>query len=136
MAEHADAPISVARAFLTKGSAWEASAGFVKRIALIRAAEAIARENDHSELIDGRLVMLGYHLGEVDNVEAPRSATGMGSRSHVESAIAAQMLQFINNIGYTGFLTGDWDAALAEMDAALGRGLRPRQPGLDLEQRR
>jgi tetratricopeptide (TPR) repeat protein len=34
-----------------------------------------------------------------------------------------RMLMFINNIGYTGFLAGDWDSALAELESALAEDL-------------
>ena len=30
-----------------------------------------------------------------------------------------RMLMLINNLGYTGFLVGDWDDALAEMEKAV-----------------
>ena len=36
------------------------------------------------------------------------------------------MLVFINNLGYTGFLVGDWDDALSEMEAVLADELDTR----------
>jgi hypothetical protein len=33
------------------------------------------------------------------------------------------MIRFVNNVGYTGFLAGDWDGALAEMEGALAEDL-------------
>ena len=35
----------------------------------------------------------------------------------------AMIYQMVNNVGYTGFLSGEWDEALAEMDGALSEDL-------------
>jgi hypothetical protein len=64
----------------------------------------------------------GYYLGEVDNDEARRCfldglalARRIGHRS--------LSLEFVNNLGYTCFLTGDWELGLTELDAALAEEL-------------
>ena len=91
-------------------------------MALIRAGGEVARESDNSEVVLIALVILGYHLGEVDN-EAAEKCYRDGLELRDGRVTAALTDQFVNNIGYTGFLTGEWDAALAEMDASLDQDI-------------
>ena len=72
----------------------------------------------------GALVVLGYHLGEVDNARAAQSyRDGLALARRIGHR--ALTLQFVNNIGYTDFMIGAWDEGLAEMDGVLAEDLDP-----------
>jgi class 3 adenylate cyclase/tetratricopeptide (TPR) repeat protein len=122
VAERANIPNLLARALLGKGSVLASVGRLHEGIALIRAGEQVARDNDLSEVVMISMVLLGYHLGELDNVAAERCYRD-GLELARRTGHRGLMLQFVNNIGYTGFMTGQWDAALTEMDDALGQEL-------------
>jgi hypothetical protein len=68
------------------------------------------------------LTVRGYLLGEVDNAQALEAyQTGLALAQRVGHRSFTR--NFINNIGYTSFLTGDWDVGLAAMDAVLAEDL-------------
>ena len=52
-----------------------------------------------------------------------RAATARGWSFRGESGIALFTHQFANNLGYTGFVTGDWDFALEVMGAVLAEDI-------------
>jgi class 3 adenylate cyclase/tetratricopeptide (TPR) repeat protein len=118
VAERVNMPNLLARALLAKGSVLAAIGRLREGIALIRGGQEVARESGNSEVVIIALVLLGYHLGEVDN-QAAEDCYRDGLELARRSGHRALTLQFVNNIGYTGFLTGEWDAALAEMDDTL-----------------
>jgi class 3 adenylate cyclase/tetratricopeptide (TPR) repeat protein len=122
VAEHGDHPKLLARGLVIKGAALGGLGRLREAIALIRAGEEVAREHDLTAEILPALVVRGYFLGEVDNAQALECyqdglalARRMGHRAWARN--------FVNNIGYTSFLTGDWDTGLAEMDAILAEDL-------------
>jgi class 3 adenylate cyclase/tetratricopeptide (TPR) repeat protein len=92
-------------------------------IALIGAAEDLARENGMQQELLGSLVVGGYVKGDLDLMAALENyreglalARRLGHRN--------LMLRFVNNLGYTAFLAGDWDGALAELESALAEDLQ------------
>ncbi len=91
-------------------------------IGLIKVAEDLAREHGlHQTQLDA-LVVGGYHMGDLDVMAAfenYREGLTLSRRLGHRNV----MLRFINNIGYTGFLAGDWDSALAELESALAEDL-------------
>jgi tetratricopeptide (TPR) repeat protein len=121
-AEQRDLLPLVTRAFIVKGLALGSLGRKREGIALIGAAEDIARENGlHQELL-GALLVGGFQKGDLDQMAALESyreglalARRLGHRD--------LMLVFISNLGYTGFLAGDWDNALAELESALAEDL-------------
>ena len=122
VAEHGDHPKLLARGLVTKGAALGGLGRTREAVALIRAGEEVAREHELIGEVLPALVVRGYFLGEVDNAQALACyqeglalARRMGHR--------AWSRNFVNNIGYTSFLTGDWDTGLAEMDAILAEDL-------------
>ena len=103
-------------------------------IALITAGLQVAREHDLTEPLLAGLTLRGFHLGEINNEEAMASY-----REGLELARRAghrgMVLQFINNMGYSGFVVGEWDEALAAMDEVLAGDVGAVQPYLGGEQR-
>ncbi len=122
VAEHLDLVEVLAGALLTKGAALASLGRLREGLGIIRTAEDIARELGlHSIHLDA-LIVHGFFLGEVD-LRAALDVYREGLLLSRRLGQHARTLVFINNIGYTGFLTGDWDAGLAEMDGALGEDL-------------
>jgi class 3 adenylate cyclase/tetratricopeptide (TPR) repeat protein len=121
-AEQRDLLPIVARAFIVKGVALGSLGRKREGIALIGAAEDLARENGLHQNLLGALLVGGYQKGDLDQMAALESyreglalARRLGHRN--------MMLRFVNNVGYTGFLAGDWDGALAELEGALAEDL-------------
>ncbi len=113
------------RAMIAKGAALGNLGRKREAIALLRAAEELARENGLHQALLGALIVGGFHKGDLDVMAALDSyregltlARRLGHRN--------RMLVFINNIGYSGFLTGDWHEALAELESALAEELDPK----------
>jgi len=124
IAEHGSHHEILAGALIGKGSLLARQGRTREAIGLIRTAEEIAREHALSEHLLAALVVGGYVLGEVNNQAAARSyreglefARRIGHRG--------LELQFVNNLGYTAFLTGDWQHALDEMEGALAQNIDP-----------
>jgi len=108
----------VTRALSIKGFALGSLGRKREGIALIGAAEDLARENGLQQDLLGALMVGGFQKGDLDQMAALESyreglalARRLGHRS--------LMLRFVNNFGYSGFLAGDWDGALAELEGAL-----------------
>jgi hypothetical protein len=60
----------------------------------------------------------GYYLGEVDSDQARQCfADGLALATRVGHRSMAR--EFSNNLGYTSFLTGEWDLGLSVLDAVL-----------------
>ncbi|HEY5520564.1 MAG TPA: adenylate/guanylate cyclase domain-containing protein [Candidatus Limnocylindrales bacterium] len=124
VAEHGNHSRLIAQSLIAKGDAIGSLGRLREAVALIEGGLGLAREIGDSELTLLGLVVLGFHLGEVDNVRAAQSyRDGLALARRVGHR--ALMYQFVNNIGYTGFLTGEWDEALAEMDTSLADDLDP-----------
>ncbi len=121
-AEHADLVPVLARILIDKGSALGNLGRLREAIALINAGEQLARDNGLNEQLLNALVTGGFHRSEIDEVAALASyreglalARRLGQRQYI--------FRFVNNVGWTSFLVGDWDGALAELDGALAEDL-------------
>jgi class 3 adenylate cyclase/tetratricopeptide (TPR) repeat protein len=122
VAEHGDHPRLLARGLIIKGAAMGGLGRLREAIALIRGAEDVARENDLIGEVLPALTVRGYYLGEVDNAQALECyREGLALARRVGHRAFSR--NFTNNIGYTSFLTGDWDVGLAAMDAVLAEDL-------------
>jgi class 3 adenylate cyclase/tetratricopeptide (TPR) repeat protein len=122
VAEHLDLVEILAETLLTKGGALASLGRLREGIGIIRVAEEIARERGLHDVMLSALNSRGFYLGEIDlraALDAYREGLPLGRRLGQR----ARTLGFINNIGYTGFLTGDWDASLAELDDGLADDL-------------
>jgi class 3 adenylate cyclase/tetratricopeptide (TPR) repeat protein len=114
----------VTTGLIVKGSALGSMGRKREGIALLKAAEQLAREHGlHNDLM-GALMVGSFTLGDLDQVGALEGyreglslATRLGHRNLAR--------RFANNVGYTAFLVGEWDEALAVMEAALGDELAP-----------
>jgi class 3 adenylate cyclase/predicted ATPase len=105
-------------AMITKGSALAAQGRKREGIAVIRAGGELARENSLHETAIAALIVGGFHSGDLDQaaaLEMYREGLALSQKLGHRDL----MLRFVNNIGYTAFLAGDWDEALEVMDAAL-----------------
>ncbi|HUQ43607.1 MAG TPA: adenylate/guanylate cyclase domain-containing protein [Candidatus Limnocylindria bacterium] len=121
-AEHGNHPALVARGLVIKGAIMGALGRLRESVGLLRAGEELAREQNLTEQVLGALVLRGYVLGEVDNIQA-RDCYLSGLAMARRAGHRTLTHQFINNIGYTSFLTGEWDAGMALMDEVLGEDL-------------
>ncbi|MDP8905085.1 MAG: AAA family ATPase [Chloroflexota bacterium] len=123
-AEHADMVPIIANALVAKGSALAAMGRLREGIALIGAGEQLARDRELTDTLTFALLQGGYHLAEVDTMAAlAKYREGLTIARRLGNRPRTRVLT--NNIGYTGFLAGDWDGALAELDAALGEDVEP-----------
>ncbi len=112
----------VARGLMVKGASLGALGRKLEGIALIEAGQSIAQEHGYNDLVPLGFMLAGYQKGDTDlraslqdNRDGAALARRLGHRG--------RLLGFITNLGYTGFLAGDWDEALAEMDAVLSDDL-------------
>ncbi|MBA3688842.1 MAG: AAA family ATPase [Chloroflexi bacterium] len=121
-AEHGDLGEILAGALLTKGMALGGLGRRREGIGVIRAGEQLARDNQLDDMLMLALGRRGFLQGDIDVVgglDAYREGLAMARR--VGSRIA--LLHFINNLGYTAFLAGDWDEALEQLDGQLAEDL-------------
>jgi len=121
-AEQRDQVPIVTRALLVKGAALGQLGRKREAIALIGAGEDLARENGLQQELLGALMLGGFQKADLDQMAALESyreglalARRLGHRN--------MTLRFVNNVGYTGFVAGDWDGALAELEGALAEDL-------------
>jgi class 3 adenylate cyclase/tetratricopeptide (TPR) repeat protein len=122
VAEHRDLVEILAEALLGKAGALGELGRLREAIGLASAGEALARELGANEPLLRALVVGGYLRNDID----PRGALALfkeGLELARRIGHRPRMLLFANNIGYTSFLTGDWDAGLAEMEARLAEDL-------------
>ncbi len=125
-AEHAGDLPTIAQTLASKGSALGNLGRLREAIAIFHGAEELARANGLNRILLMALNSGGYHTGEVD----PTAALKKFREGLVLSRRTGNrdfMLEFINNVGYTAFLAGDWDGALAELDGALAGDLDSHQ---------
>jgi class 3 adenylate cyclase/tetratricopeptide (TPR) repeat protein len=112
----------VTRAFIIKGAGLGSLGRKREAIALISAAEDLARENGWYQDLLGALVVGGFQKLELDQMaalDAFREGLGLARRMGHRNL----MLRFVNNVGYTAFIAGDWDGALAELEGVLAEDL-------------
>ena len=117
-AEHADLVGPLARALVSKGGALGSLGRLNEAIALLSGAEQISRERAVFDALSGALLVGGFHLGEVD-ARAAYEKYREGLDLTRRTGQRALMLTFINNLGYTGFIAGEWERALGEMEGVL-----------------
>ncbi len=118
VAEHSNLVDPLARALVAKGGALGSLGRTREAIALLAGAEQIARENSLYEPLGAALLIGAFHLGEIDAGKAFEKLSE-GLELTRRTGHRGLMLTFVNNLGYTGFISGDWDRALSVMEAAL-----------------
>jgi len=130
-AEHRDLVEILAATLVTKGFALGSLGRVREGIGVIRAGEELARDNELQAIRLYALVIRGLFQGEIDvaaALDGNREGLALARRVGDRSA----MLRFINNVGYTAFLAGDWDVALAELDTGLAEENLERAHRIDL----
>ena len=130
-AEHRDLVAILAAALVTKGFALGSLGRLREGIGVIRAGEELARDNGLQAIRLYALVVRGLFQGEIDEAAALdgfREGLALARRVGDRSS----MLRFLNNVGYTAFLAGDWDVALAELDAGLAEENLERAHRIDM----
>jgi len=121
-AEHGDLVDILARALVTKGAALGSIGRRREGIGAIRAAEQLARDNRLDDVLSLALGIRGFLQGDIDmggSLDAYREGLALARR--VGNRVA--VLRFVNNLGYTAFLAGDWDEALEHLDGQLAEDL-------------
>jgi len=91
-------------------------------IGAIRAGEQLARDNGLDDVLTLALITRGFMLADLDvagSLEAWREGLALARR--VGSRLG--VLRFVNNLGYTAFVAGDWDEALEQLDGQLAEDL-------------
>ena len=117
-AEHRDLRAILADALVTKGFALGSLGRLREGVGVIRAGEELARDNELQGTRLHALAVRGLFQLEID-VAAALDGVREGLALARRVGDRSSMLRFINNVGYTAFLAGDWDVALAELDAGL-----------------
>jgi tetratricopeptide (TPR) repeat protein len=117
-AEHGDLVEILAEALVTKGVALGGIGRRREGIGAIRAGEELARDNRLDDVLARALALRGFLQSAVDLVgalHAWRDGLALARRAGHRAGV----LRLVNNLGYTAFLTGDWDEALEHLDAEL-----------------
>jgi len=124
VADRGDMAPLLAWSLLAKGTGYGSTGRLREGIALVRGAEELARSQGLNEVLTSALLVLGFHLGEIDQAAALEAyREGLAIARRLGNRPRARLL--INNIGYTAFIAGDWDFALAELEATLQEELEP-----------
>ncbi|HEY8772786.1 MAG TPA: hypothetical protein VIM66_06435 [Candidatus Limnocylindria bacterium] len=121
-AEHGDLVEILAGTLVTKGAALGGIGRRREGIGAIRAGEELARENRLDDVLARALGLRGFLQGDVDNVgalDAYRDGLILARRAGHRTGV----LRLVNNLGYTAFVTGDWDEALEHLDGQLTEDL-------------
>jgi tetratricopeptide (TPR) repeat protein len=117
-AEHGDLVEIMALTLVAKGAALGGIGRRREGIGVIKAAEQVARDNRLNDELARALGVRGFLQGDVDNagaLDAYREGLDLARRA----GNRVGLLRLANNLGYTAFLTGDWDEALEHLDGQL-----------------
>jgi tetratricopeptide (TPR) repeat protein len=92
---------------------------------LLTLVREIASEHGSTDMLIRATGNLGGYMSDIDlgrSLELYREGLSLARRAGHRDMV----LQGTSNIGYAGFLNGEWDEAIAELDAALAETLAPR----------
>jgi class 3 adenylate cyclase/tetratricopeptide (TPR) repeat protein len=121
-AEHRDLVPELAYALSVKGSALCALGRLREGVAVIRAGEELARESGLKGLQLRAVLTRTYFEQETDLTGSLAGMRdGLALARKVGDRLA--MLRFMNNIGYTSFVVGDWNGGLAVLEDGLAQDL-------------
>ena len=124
-AEMADDVSVIARGMLVKSNALISLGRRREGIGLTRTLREVAAENGLTDLLLRATGNLSGHMSELDLTEAlalNKEVSALARRSGHRDMV----LNNAGNAGYVGYLTGEWDWGLAEVDAALADKVEPR----------
>ncbi|MEO6351346.1 MAG: adenylate/guanylate cyclase domain-containing protein [Candidatus Limnocylindrales bacterium] len=122
IAEHADLLELTTRLLLSKTIALANLGRMREASALIKGVIELARDNGLDNTLAAALTVASAQLGEVDARVAFESAREAHELS-LRLGRRDRLVIAANNLGYTGFLAGDWDTAAAVLEAALAEDL-------------
>jgi tetratricopeptide (TPR) repeat protein len=117
-AEHAGAMNLIVQGMISRGASLGALGRLREAVAMLDAAERLSRDNGFVEELQASLLVGGFVRGEIDLRQA-FAKNHEGIELARRTGMRPLLLVFVNNIGYTGFMSGDWDQALAVMEAEL-----------------
>jgi class 3 adenylate cyclase/tetratricopeptide (TPR) repeat protein len=121
-AEHRDLVPLLAYALAVKGAILASLGRLREAVAVIRAGEELARESGLTNLHLRVLLTRTYFQQETDLTAALAGLReGLTLARKVGERLA--MLRFMNNIGYTAFIVGDWDDGLEVLEDGLAEDL-------------
>ena len=124
-AERHDQPPIVARALMAKSNALMGLGRRREAMGLLQVVREIATEHGLTDVLIASTSNLAGALGELDlskSLELYAEAEAIARRTGHRNVL----LNAIGNIGYTAYVAGEWDYALAKMNAVLGDDLEPR----------
>ncbi len=132
-AEHRDLLAPLADALITKGTALTSLGRGREGAGVIMIGEQLAREADLPttllRALNNRILSLEL-LDPAGGLEAAREGLALARRlGH-----RAFMFNFVLSIGWFGFMMGDWDSSLAQLDAGLADEPDPVMKGALLRQ--
>ena len=105
-----------------KGAALASLGRLREGVAVIRAGEELARESGLTSLQLRALLVRTYFEQETDLTGSLAGMReGLALARKVGDRLA--MLRFMNNVGYTAFVVGDWDGGLAVLEDGLAEDL-------------
>jgi class 3 adenylate cyclase/tetratricopeptide (TPR) repeat protein len=126
IAERQNLITTVVQMLVVKGNALNTAGRQREGIALIKGGRDLARDHGIDDMLASSLTVLTAALGETDALGAFEAATeGLAIAKRLGRR--DRLLIAINNAGYTGFLVGDWDTAVTELDGALATDPDPGQ---------
>ncbi len=124
-AEHANLPKILAEALVTKGRALGSLGRLRESIGVLRAGEELAQAIGWDSMVLRALISRGFHLGEVDArgaLQVYKDGLALARRLGQRFMVLA----FVNNLGFTSFLSGKWDEGVEAYQDALSGDLEPR----------
>jgi tetratricopeptide (TPR) repeat protein len=130
-AELRDELLLLSRALILKSNVMLALGRRREGVGLTRLVREIAQENGLTDELLRATNNLAGHTSDVDvqaSLELYREGLALARRAGRRDAAN----QLIGNIGYAGFLSGDWDYALSEIEPLLAGGIEPRDAMLML----
>jgi class 3 adenylate cyclase/tetratricopeptide (TPR) repeat protein len=129
-AEHRGLTEVLADALLGKGSTLSAMGRIREGLGVIKAGEDLAREAGLTALHLRGIISRSFFELEIDNL---RALAGMREGLELARRTGERgiMLRFAGNVGFTAYLSGEWDEAIATLEGPLAEDLEPtRRVGL------
>ncbi|MEK6190687.1 MAG: adenylate/guanylate cyclase domain-containing protein [Chloroflexota bacterium] len=123
-AEHRGLTEVLADALLAKGATLAALGRVREGIGIIKAGEDLARDAGLTALHLRGIISRTFFELEIDN---RRALAGMREGLELARRTGERriMLRFANNVGFTAYLGGEWDEAIATLEGPLAEDLEP-----------
>jgi len=129
LAEHGDYVEVLADTLVTKGSALNVLGRTREGIAVLQAGRALAESAGQTAVILRAINNLSTSYAVID-VRAGYDTLLEGMAFARRLGVRNWVLSFTSNLGFSGFMVGEWDTAEAELEAALADAEDPSDRGL------